>query len=446
MQMEKENQNSNFNDFNIFNKEYNKKWEGLFALQNKKYYYPAILMLKYCWAGLIIRPTIFQQGNVYLDTRFSSTIAIRSGNGKKALIEVIEKLSESMNSMKIMKITLSYIKSLHEEQLVGKTIISEMEGKEPKIEFNRGYFDDDILIRDDALPLLNEQKYAVSRDYIVTVLDPYKKNTVSKRQTGHTRKQTLSYTPLCIILLFVQDKNIMKENVDTGLYRKMKFLYIEAPEPREEDYLKRLKNCENPDYTLFIKIAKNIKNADNDIKITLSEELHQTLAKESNRLKELIKGVSQEFASYMQWCLQDDILRKAVVLSITYQASKNALNKGEEINITEDALLIATQEYEIIINSTLQHWENYVFSLNLKLTRPEQIICSELKKRKAITEEQAIVGTQNFVKELSRSHNISESSFNNAIRKLKDKGLNKTIIIGKGEKEKPNSKIWLSNR
>ena len=170
-------QNSDFNDFNYFNKNHKNNLFGMYNLQYKEHYIPPMIAINYSLMGLPLVGNNFKVGGEKLDTRLSYIFAIRSGNGKKNLSEPIIAIS------KIMGFGYSKITSLHAEQLIGKKKLIEKgygKNRHNEIEEIQGYFREDVLLLDDALPFLNNRDYDTSRQYFILGWDEYGFNEITK--------------------------------------------------------------------------------------------------------------------------------------------------------------------------------------------------------------------------------------------------------------------------
>lgn len=431
-----------FNVFNDFNNNLNKVFFDLFRLQDKDRYAPAIIALKYSLLGITLRDHPINVGALTFDTRLSFIISIKSGNGKKEFVIVIKTIAKKLGYY------VSEITALHEEQLIGKNKFVMKKDKDGKtheeVEEIRGHFGDDILIKDDALLLLNSLKFEIARTYFITAWDKYGENLVRKRLTEQKREEALEYYPKFISIFFIQDKKIEKDNVDTGMTRKSPIIYIDAPEVDEDKYLARVKAAK-PDYETFIKIVKNVKNA-GAVDWKFTENAHKFIAKVSDKLYKEIAGKgakAKEFALMLQWGIQDYIYVYSAILGATYQTNKSKAELFNEIIVDVPLCEISYNEFKIVLNAALEHWLHFVVNIKFTtLSKWEKIIIEELKNENAISEVTARYITP-FINNLVEKYKISETTIYNAVASLEEKGLVERKLSGRGKQGEYNSKIWL---
>lgn len=431
-----------FSDFSVFKKRHDDELADVFTMQHKDRYLPARIASCYSLFGLPLRNHKIMVMGEELDTRLSYIIAIRSGNWKKGF----ENLAFSYCNELGYKI--SKIVSLHHEQLIGKneTGYEKVGKKNIRItEEREGLFKDDFLVGGDALPLLNSNEFEMSRNYFIQALDEFGYNEVTKKLVNQNRKETLRYYPKFSALLFVQDKPISKDSIDTGLARKSPIIYIDAPDANEETYLNRALNTSKADYGYLFKIAKKAKNA-SSIAWTFSEEAHRFIAKRTHELKskfETYGAKGKDYASMFQFAIQNNLYKYAVILA-TYYTVSTSEDTELKIQVTPEICQAASEDYENVLWAAFEHWLKYVEDSNvLTLSRWEQYVVKELNLVGAVSEEKAIFGNTNFLMRIAEKADVSVSTIYNACRYLKKKGIVEVKQVGKGEAGKENSKMWL---
>ena len=247
--------------------------------------------------------------------------------------------------------------------------------------------------------------------------------------------------------MFVQDKPIQKDNIDTGLLRKSPILYINPPEATEETFLNRVLNAKEINYNYLVKMIKIAKNS--KISWNISSEAHEFIAKKSEELVNKIKSTGKkglEYASMMQWTIQNYLYKFSVILATYYEIHNLSVDEysGElNVNITKEICVSASEDFEIVLKANFKHWQNFVTENPINLNRYEAIIIEELRKRKAFNKETAVIDNHSLMSELSKKYDKGETTFYNALSNLKEKDLVITDSIGKSESGKPNSMLWL---
>jgi len=434
-----------FNVFNDFNTKLNTDFFNLFKLVNIEYYTSIILSLKYGLLGTILVPHIIKYNKaIRVDTRLPYIYSIKSGNGKKACINVITQFAEEFG-LKCTTIT-----SLHEEQLIGKKMMVEKTDPTTKkkvmvcIEYE-GFFREDILIKDDCLELLNSPKYDTVRAYFIGAWDYIGQNKVVKKLTEQERKHRLEFEPEFVSYMFVQDKPILKKNIDVGLSRKSPILYVNVPDAEESDYKARGTFKENNDMPSSIKNIKNIKN----MRWRFSEEAFDYICKESANIKHTLakKLINSEYSKMMQWTIQDNLLQYIGILTAIYVVNKETPADGSYlVEVEKEHCIIPCEEYKCVVKAIIEHRNNFVVKAEkVKLNKWEVNIVNSLRAKKAFNQDTAITGNTTFFTELAEKLDISVSTINNNVRSLRDKGIVYTRQIGFGAERKglENSMIWL---
>jgi hypothetical protein len=226
---------------------------SLVNLQEKEFYEPAIIQLMYALLGLPLRKYPIVIGDEKYGTRMHCLIAIRSGNGKNSFIQAIKKFCDKFNY------TYAPIASLHEEQLIGKLKINE---KKETFE-SPGYFRFDFIVLNDSLLLLNEKKYEKIREYFIRGCDESFSNEIMKKQVDMADKIGLRYNPEFVCFLFVQDKLILKSNVDTGFVRKVPMLAIDPPTVDYDMLMSRTKKQDSNKSNFIYSLTGMIRNIGN---------------------------------------------------------------------------------------------------------------------------------------------------------------------------------------
>jgi hypothetical protein len=285
---------------------------AIIALHGKPY----LVLKKAVWYSLMgaaLKKQI-RLGTIYSDTRLSLSICLRSGSGKKNVISSIKDICKKIG------IVVAEPKSLHPEQLVGKTI--QKKGKSEKIIQNPGHLADDYLILDEALELLraNDPLIKTTRNYISTALDPIGRNDIEKRMVEFSRPDTLKYAPSITIALFFQPYPVNEQIVTAGLARRFATLYIKPEDENIEAVFKtRLygDGKRESSLTAFCDFLTNLKNKNLD-KITFAErakerifELQCELARQGNCHSD--KG--KNYTEIVGCTLQDYLVKMSYILA-----------------------------------------------------------------------------------------------------------------------------------
>jgi len=446
LKQERNNEHGDISDFSYFNKNHYKQISQAFRLQNKEYYQPAIIAISYSLIGLALRKHTFSMGEEEMDTRLSYVYSLRSGNGKKPLSKVI------IHMAKVMEYKYSKLTSLHAEQLIGKKVIEYIgkgNNKKRNVSEIQGYFRDDIIVVDDALPLLTKGEFEITRNYFIQAWDTIGDNEVTKKTVDLRKEEALLYCPEFVSHMFIQDKPVEREIIDTGMGRKSPILYMEVPGTDDQSYYLRVSSKDSIKYEYMINIVNKAKNA-NEIIWNFLDDTERLIAKKTNELKVYFENQGskgKEYASIMHWTIQNYIYKYAAILSASFallrsrEIDRHSLN----IKVTPEMATAAIEDLKIVLLANYKYWNNYVIFGTSHLSRSEKIIIDALVEKKAFSKETANIGNPAFLAELAEKHGKSYSTFNNSLRKLKEKGFVEAETIGKAEKGKENSCMWLKS-
>jgi len=232
---------------NDFAQKIKKSCYSMFKLINPRdIYRPAMITTcYYLIGGMLVKHPITSLGTSDIDVRFSFGVCIPTGLGKDAIKNVV------WDTAKHLGMHYSNMISLHEEQLIGKTIPPK-EG-ETKYKQVKGYFDEDFLLKDDALTFLNSPHYEIARNYFLQGLNTYGRNLVKKQAVAIGREGALEYCPQCSFLCFIQpSEKIKQENINSGLFRRMPILRIDPTDADKTEILnKRFLTTYHPAPELF---------------------------------------------------------------------------------------------------------------------------------------------------------------------------------------------------
>jgi hypothetical protein len=425
---------------------YSKWFEECFILEKRDHYKPIIVSLKYSLLGITLKDHIISINNYNFDTRFSYIYSIKSGNGKKGIVNVIQDFAD------VMGLTYAKIVSLHEEQLIGKIKLEKEKDEKGKstgqfipVEIP-GFFRREILVKDDALSLLNLKDNQGKRDYFIEAWDTIGYNLILKKLVDHT--DSLQYFPTFVSYMFIQDKTVFQENIDTGISRKSPILYVNAPEANKESYTNRFRKSffRNINFIKFINFF-NVIYKIKTIKWDLPDESIEFLAEKSEELISSIKTIDKsikEYSKIIQWVVQDNLLRFSAIVSAFYEINKNPQNNEYVIEITKETIEYAYADFKTILDSIIEHRLNYSVSRDkLDLLPVQKTILKELYRAKAYGEDKA-VNTTKFIEKICEEYGVPSDTIKYNISGLKKKGLLQNKLSGR--RKELTSKLWATEK
>lgn len=429
-----------FSNFNLFNKGFKEYLFGLFPLENKNEYLPAIIAVCYQMMGFALRNHSIIIGVEIHDTRYSYIIEIKSGHGKKIIFRIIKEYCSALGNTRSIKIVSS-----HAEQFIGKKIFVKMKGfKQGKLEEVEGYLRYDWILCDDAYLLLSKKEHEDTRNYLIQSLDPFGENEITKKLVDHKPEDALCYCPNSILTFFTQDKNISKDSLDTGLGRKMPIIHCNAVEITKENLLARVMRTNNPDMSRLIKIAKIAKKA-KTIEWVFNQNCHDLIADRVKSISKQLSSRSKESSAFIEsyvWSFQNLIYRFAATLAGFFVFSEKDIDNLKIIvspEICEQAIKDATK----LVTSTTIFWEKFVVSTTIRQNQWEEIILKRLKECGAISKESAIPNDE-LIEQLHNECSISKSTLRNAETSLVNKGFINRFLGGKATGGISNSFVYIS--
>lgn len=372
-----------------------------FNIQNIESYTPALLQTMYTSLGLPLKDNIiFKIGDKHkIDLRLSFCISLRSGNGKgffkDYFIEVCREL----------RLKGGVVTSLHEEQLIGagvevKTKKTKGKPDEEILIKHKGYFANDLIIKDDAIEILSNPKFDIIRNYLLNGLDIYSKNQVSKKKVGQL--YPLIYYAKAVLIVFIQDVSIPEKNVATGLFRKLPVLYIKIPERTKTDYLQSLKCTSLVTSNFFINLLKEMRNQEqlyfkreifdpeededdwkviqySPIELTNDTEIY--ISEFIENLKTQIPNLSSKGKKFIE-TYDLVILNKILVFSVLLKLAHITYLKEKPTKLVIDleTCKIACTDYLKVLDSIFNYYDTYLIEEKEIFTKDESLVISILKK------------------------------------------------------------------
>lgn len=401
------------------------EFESLFRISRKESYLPAIKALFYSLQGHTLKENIIEIGTVHEDMRNSFVLSIRSGGRKQGFIDVIKETSDRMGW------SCSNISSLHEEQLLGKSVLDKKSGKS---KVYKGYLNEEILILDDSVTLINNPKFEIARNYLMQSQNTLGKNFVTKKLTEQFKTDSLKYRANCSCFFFIQPVPITYENLNTGWERRFPFLQIDLSDyDREMAADECFSDIYNPDWTLWIEHLKKFEEGlfvwnltkEAQDKIT---ELHKVLV---NYFKEIqgIKG-DKDFGENRRFKFLLDLTIYASIISVIEDSKE----------ITERHVILAFQDYVAIAEASFTHFLKCVKSYSKSVRPSIQIqMIDFLKEKNYISEESTNLTVADFKNELVTLTGKSLPTIEYHHRKLLGEGIISSKQIYQGE-----TKVWLN--
>lgn len=297
------------------------KLRQLSALEGSEYT-PILKGLYYSFIGLMFREKKIKVGKLKTDTRFSLTIPLPSGQGKKNIKTCAYKV------LQILEYNVDLPLSFHSQQLIGK-VINRGTFKKPHWIKNEGFLSRDFLLFDEAFKLLTskDEEIQESRRAVRIAKDMIGENLVEKKQVDNTFDdlEKLSYYPKVTIIQFLQPKHLPADIVEEGDLRRDLVLYVRSISDRDKtlDYSNRLTLEVNEseiltEFTGYLREI-TIKMAGLEFKFTDQaiekvNELHRSLIEQGFIHSE--KGAN--FSKIIDWTLQDFLVKMSCCVGGMY--------------------------------------------------------------------------------------------------------------------------------
>ena len=263
-----------------------------------------------------MRKRAVRLGDVEVDCRFPVIFSMASGHGKKNLETVIVKACNDMGDY------VARPTSLHPEQLIGKTVRIERRGK---VFYRKvyGHLADDIVIFDEGRNLISAKEliYQEDRRFLSIALDPIGSNEVSKRMVDVPREHTLTYSPDCTVVIFLQPFPLEEEAVLSGFFRR--FLVLSLPfknELRETEFILRTQGTHKRNLHEFSNYLGEIREFSEGCEIALSEEAKARFDALHIELVRFGKEYSYKIGCYTQiiaYTLQNLLLKMSAILAMS---------------------------------------------------------------------------------------------------------------------------------
>ena len=351
---------------------------------------------KLLWYSLLGN-TIKEGGHIdyngtMFDTRESTIIFAPSGSGKNDISRVYMTASPFLHEK-------SDVTSLHPEQLIGKVVYKKEKGSNEKKKYEiRGYFDDDIVVMDEArdffLPTKNnsqKQQFTELRKYFCTALNPIGTNEITKQLTEHGKEGALKYYPKSTCCFLSQPVKISTESIQSGFMRRFTFIEIKGRDSREDIYLKRAQGTDKTKYT------DELCNYFGNLRINgnswVFQDISKPLIKYTNLLCEYGVAYSEKSASFVkeiyEQSMYDKVLKYAALVAVTRTGCRK---------ITETDIKIAYMDLFEIFTSTFDcldaHAEDF-FTYGVSYN--DLLILRWLKKRGATSIEKSNMNVSSVV-------------------------------------------------
>lgn len=428
---------NDFNDFNVFNKYLQELWRSCFDLQGIEHYEPAITMDRYQKLGLLLRPATINVGDRAQDMRLSYAISMRSGGGKDTFKRWTLEYAKWLGK----KGRCSVITHLNPEQLIGKQILRDDEWIE-----NRGYFNDDILILNDASMFFtsNSQLMEQIRNYFLSGLDEHPGNTVGKRLVDNLADEVISYDPDCVANFYLQEQQIPQQHLLQGILRRIPILHLTPPEWDEYRIMQSLDpSTPQASKDEIKKIVKTVKIVGGEnVRWELSVETKRGLASRVQRITAWVEQVcGKVVADRMRMYFRNLLVKFCCIASAIHHIY---LGREGAIPIEPHHVDTCYADLKVVVRSLTNHWNTFVLHQEVVLKDIHIDILAQLNWLRAVGKGSAYKGSDEFVKLASSKIRKSESTIRNAMRLLESEGYVGRCQQGRPTKDEPNGLIWIT--
>lgn len=389
---------------------------------NQKYLPAKIATFYYVVGGFLLESPI-ENATTSIDMRFSFGLCISSGLGKEAIKNVV---MESANNTEKEWETFT---SLHEEQLIGKRW---MPGKTAMTVL--GYCHDDFLIKDDSLSFLNEDKFAIARNYMLTALDVYRKNLISKRLTEQSLP--LQYFGRCSFLYFLQpSEKIILKNLSGGLFRRAPILRIDLTREEIDEIIdKRLVEEHKPSPDAWYDFLRNLRN----IRIKVYRQIDKGLLKKINEVVK--RHYSQNILlDSLKITNQNNLLKFSYINSLlrNYNPLKPYNPEtGLELEIAAQDVENAINDFEIIYGAIANFAEK---NMSGAMHPIQKAIINMLERKQCYSLETSTISSSEIIARVASALNEKEDTVKyHFYNVLKAVGIIETKQVGQND-----SRVWL---
>jgi hypothetical protein len=273
------------------------------------------------------KPIIIKLGDIETDLRISGLFPLGSGLGKKELKYVVK------NCLLNMGFSVEEPTSLHPEQLVGKVaereFSEEYKDNSGKIKKRRvrkwvklhGYLSRDFIQVDEGVDFLTQKEanYEESRKYTTIALDPYGKNTISKKSVDNSfvEEERLEYMPDCNMQIFFQPTQLSADLIRKGFVRRFLAPYVQSIKlaDKRDYYSKKIYGDGNKE--------RNLKEFIQLLKENYSKRLNQDFVFEDLPLLEKYHRALVDYCDYkcpnytqiIDFTLQEWLIKFACILA-----------------------------------------------------------------------------------------------------------------------------------
>ncbi len=354
-----------------------------------------------------------------IDMRFNFGVCLTSGFGKEAIKNVIFNTAEYVN----MKYSSPV--SLHEEQLVGKQWFDKEAGEVKEI---KGYFYDHFLIKDVALPFINDTRFEITRSYILTALDVYGKNIITKKLV--VEEEGLFYNARCSFIYFIQSSESIKErNILSGLFRRAPILKVNLGKKDIYEVIdKRMKIEFNPKIENLFEFLRKVGN----IKKINYKKISTDLVTKIN------KGARKYFSTNkllntLVIVNQDNLIKLSFINSLLRTGISG---KEIELEVNEEDINKALKDYNIIYESIKEFVKE---NSHLTMHGIKEAIIHILKEKDCITEEKGNITTSNMIDLVVGTTGEKKATVIKHFYKLRQEGVIRSKKVGQC-----GSKVWLA--
>ena len=390
-------------------------------------YDPAKIKLFYCLIGQAMHKHPITTNSLEIDMRDSFGLCIESGLGKESFKNVISETCKNTGQ------EYASLVSLHEEQLIGKKWLLKGEPKDVK-----GYFDKDVLVRDDGLLFINSPKYELARNYMLTNLDVYGKNNITKRLVE--MEDGLDYLGKASFIYFIQpSEKIIEQNLASGLFRRAPILRIDLTQEEIEEIIdKRISTEYKPETKNWYDFLRSIrsysfikyKKIEKDQIDQINEIVKQNLVRNG-----LLGGLSiSNQNTIIKWAYINSLIKEYKKKQVTPYTPKD--NTGVTIELTEESLKQAIKEFLKVyksINSFVSRNTEFVIKHPI-----DKLFIILLKRKKCISESTSILSPGELIALAIKKSGMSFSSVKKRLYILKDKKVIGSVQLGKN-----GGKVWL---
>ena len=268
---------------------------------------------------------------IMFDTRVNLSLFMNSGAGKNEINRVC---SNTLTGLQIA----SNVVSLHPEQLIGKTTVNK---KTNTVNHNKGYFNDDELIIDEARYFFTqaqgtkESTFNELRKYFCIALNPMGQNKIVKRSVDQKRNEMLEYYPRCSVIMLTQPVTISKEVIESGFLRRFIVLNLKGQQNKKDIFTKRVYGEDKDPYVIeLVNYLENvIENIENEA--WSFDDINDDLINYASLLVEFGMNHSEKAAQYMNniyaQTTLDLLLKFACIVAVFTRGEKNVTSQDVKI-------------------------------------------------------------------------------------------------------------------